>query len=146
MTESHQRLPWSAKCLGELLDLQGRCPQGTKAAHSNAQENKPASQRHSEDGPRAPDGAQMQKKFTRGRSRGELPMRNTDVTVPVSETVENTARIQCITMNYYLFSFSGEVNLLSENCLQSPLKEVWYLISLINRMRFHRNWPLKISW
>lgn len=84
------------------------------------------------------------RKFTWGRSGDGLPTRNTDATVPVSETVENTARIQWITMHYYLFSFSGEVNLLSENCLQSPLK-VWYLISLINRTRFHRNWPLKIS-
>lgn len=63
------------------------------------------------------------RKFTRGRSGGGLPMRNTDVTVPVSETVENAARIQCVTMHYYLFSFSGEVNLLSENCLQSHSKK-----------------------
>ena len=34
------------------------------------------------------------RKSTQGRSGGGLPMRNTETTVPVSETLENTARIQ----------------------------------------------------
>lgn len=85
-------------------------------------------------------------KCTQGRSGCGLPRRNTETTAPVSETLENTARTQWIMMHFCLFSFSGEVNLLSENCLQSPLKKIWYLNSLINRMRLHRNWPLRISW
>lgn len=129
--------PRRAKHLVELYDFQWGPPQGTRVSHFKAQEIKPAQQSDSKGSWWSSEGKESAQNVGVGM--------RAQTTAPVSETLENIARTQWITMHYCLFLSLEKVIFFLKTAYNKFLKKKKKcLISLINRIKLHRHWPLRV--